>query len=208
MHVARPQTALGSTLDTEIPIVLARTTRPLTGREISRLVRRGSQSGVNRALRRLEAHGIVDAQQAGRSVLRTLNREHLAAPAVEALAGLRLELLRRLRESLKTWNPPPLHASLFGSAAREDGDTSSDVDVFLVRPRSVRADDRRWRNQIESWVGLVRRWTGNRVSLSEVSQPDLVRLRRRRPAIAASLEADAITLAGPDARKLLGEGEP
>jgi len=208
MHVARPQTALGSTLDTEILIVLARTTRPLTGREISRLVRRGSQSGVNRALRRLEAHGIVDAQQAGRSVLRTLNREHLAAPAVEALAGLRLELLRRLRESLKTWNPPPLHASLFGSAAREDGDTSSDVDVFLVRPRSVRADDRRWRNQIESWVGLVRRWTGNRVSLSEVSQPDLVRLRRRRPAIAASLEADAITLAGPDARKLLGEGEP
>jgi DNA-binding transcriptional ArsR family regulator len=208
MHVARPQTALGSTLDTEILIVLARTTRPLTGREISRLVRRGSQSGVNRALRRLEAHGIVEAQQAGRSVLRTLNREHLAAPAVEALAGLRLELLRRLRESLKTWNPPPLHASLFGSAAREDGDTSSDVDVFLVRPRSVRADDRRWRNQIESWVGLVRRWTGNRVSLSEVSQPDLVRLRRRRPAIAASLEADAITLAGPDARKLLGEGEP
>ena len=206
MDVAHPHTVLGTTLEAEVLIVLAHTRRPLTGRELSRLVRRGSQSGVNRALRRLEAHGIVEAQEAGRSVMHTLNRQHLAAPAVELLANLRTEFLRRLRDSLRRWKPAPLHASLFGSAARADGNSASDLDVFLVRPRNFREDDARWRAQVEAWLHEVRQLTGNRVSLAEVSERDLSRLRRRRPAIVKSLEKDAITLAGPDVPGLLAEG--
>ena len=99
-----------------------RTTRPLTGREVARLVRTGSQPTVNAALRRLTEEGILRAQEAGNAYLHTFNREHLAAPAIELLAGIRTELERRLRAEIADWEIAPAHASVFGSAARGDGD--------------------------------------------------------------------------------------
>ncbi len=99
MHLARPFAAIIPTLDGEVLVVLAGTTRPLTGRDVAKLVKRGSQAGVNRALRRLVEHGVVEAQEAGAAILYSLNREHLAAPAVSSLADLRGELVRRLRQS-------------------------------------------------------------------------------------------------------------
>jgi predicted nucleotidyltransferase len=50
------------------------------------------------------------------------------------LSGLRLELWKRLRDTLGTWNPKPVYACVFGSAARQDGDASSDIDLLLVHP--------------------------------------------------------------------------
>ena len=40
----------------------------------------------------------MHAEEAGNAYLHTFNREHLAAPAVELLIDVRLELERRLRE--------------------------------------------------------------------------------------------------------------
>jgi len=132
MNVSRPYHTVCSNLSGELLVVLAGTTRPLTGREVAKLVKGGSQTGVNRALHRLVEHGIVNAQEAGRSILYTLNRKHIAAKAVEKLAGMREEFLGRLRKSLSKWKIAPYHASLFGSAAREDGDTFSALHHRIV----------------------------------------------------------------------------
>lgn len=85
-----------TTLEGDVLVALAGTTRPLTGRQVAGLVPRGSQKAVSVALDRLVEQGIVLRQEAGRAYLHVLNRDHLAAPAVEVLAGLRGELLARL----------------------------------------------------------------------------------------------------------------
>lgn len=202
MDIAAPYRTIGE-MELEALRVLAGTTRPLTGRDVARLAHNGSVSSIQRALRALGAAGVVDVQEAGRSLLYTLNREHVATgPALELL-GLRDELRRRMSESIAAWEVQPLHLSLFGSAARGDGDLESDIDVFCVRPANVDEDDPRWREQLDTLARQVRRWSGNPLALSEVSETELRRLRREQPPIVASLRADALTLAGADAAELL-----
>jgi len=142
--------------------------------------------------------------EAGNAYLYTFNREHLGAPSVELLAGVRSELERRLRAEITDWAIAPVHASLFGSAARGDGDVRSDIDIFVVRPTRVSADDPGWRGQLERLSDHVYDWTGNHAGLSEVSATDMRRLRRERPPIVEELRREAITLAGPAPTELLG----
>src|SRR5213595_1475873 len=97
MDLSRPWALIRSPIDTEVLLALGGTTRPLTGREVARLVRTGSQPAVNTALRRLAAQGLARAEEAGSAFLYTFNREHLGAPAIELLAEIRSELERRLR---------------------------------------------------------------------------------------------------------------
>lgn len=204
MNLSRPWALIRSPIDMEVLRILRGTTRPLTGREVARLVLTGSQPTVNASLRRLTEEGLVHAEEAGNAYLYMLNREHLAAPAVELLADIRSELERRLRAEIAGWELAAAHASIFGSAARGDGDTASDIDIFIVRPTEIPADDPRWREQLEQLSEHVLEWTGNHAGLSEISAADIRRLRRDRPAIVDELSHDAITLAGPAPTELLG----
>lgn len=204
MDLSRPWALIRSPIDTEVLLVLGGTTRPLTGREVARLVRTGSQPAVNAALRRLAEEGLVRGEEAGNAFLYTLNREHLGAPAVELLLGIRAELERRLRAEVAGWGIAPAHVSIFGSAARGDGDTRSDIDVFVVRPAGVAEDDPGWREQLEQVSDHIRDWTGNNAAISEVSAADVRRLRRERPPVVDELRRDAITLTGPTPAELLG----
>lgn len=203
MHLSRPYTAIASGLEGQILVLLAGTTRRLTGRDVARLIPGRSTEGVRMALHRLTEHGIVLQEQAGRSILFTLNRHHLAAPIVDRLAALRSDLIAFMKATIKTWEPPATHASLFGSTARGDGDTSSDIDVFIVRPRRVDEEELHWRSQVDAWARSVERATGNRVSLAEVSETELKGLRRRQPAIVSELLKDAIPLSGRQIANLL-----
>jgi predicted nucleotidyltransferase len=204
MDLSRPWALFRSPIDMEALVVLRGTTRPLTGREVARLVRNGSQPAVNAALRRLAEEGVVHAQEAGNAYMYTLNRAHLAAPALEQMLGIRSELERRLRSAIAEWEIAPAHASVFGSAARGDGDTRSDIDLFVVRPARVSAENPRWRAQLERLSEDVYAWTGNRVGLSEVSTADVRRLGRERPPVVDELRRDSITLAGTATDELLG----
>jgi Nucleotidyltransferase domain len=204
MDVAHPYTALCPTLDSGVLSVLAGTTRPLTGREIARLLGRRSHAGVRDALNRLAEQGVVDRQEAGRALLFTLNREHLAAPAVDVLAGMRGELLNRLRNAIGSWEVAPAHVSMFGSAARGEGGTDSDIDLFVVRPEGVDEEDPQWRGQLDLLSRQVQRWTGNRAGIAETSESEIARLRKDEPPIVEALRSDAITLAGPEVAALLG----
>jgi DNA-binding transcriptional ArsR family regulator len=202
MDMSEPFAVICPTLDGPVLTVLAATTRPLAAREVSRLVRRGSWGGVRRALLRLTEHGIVSVEEVGNVTLYALNRRHLAAPAVDVLAGLHDELVRRLSEEIGAWSVPALHASLFGSAARGDGDVTSDVDLFVVRRRRVEHDDRRWRSQLERLAADVLAWTGNHAGIAEVGESELARVGKS-PA-GRNIRADGITLAGKPIDKVFG----
>jgi predicted nucleotidyltransferase len=184
---------------------LAGTTRPLSGREVAKLGGVPRRTAA-RALHHLVEHGLVRVQEAGAgaALLYTFNPEHVAAEPVLALMGLRRALADRLRNELAGWPLPPKHASLFGSAARGDGTTASDIDVFLVRRGAVAAEDARWRGQLDRLVDLVVSWTGNHAGIAEVPEQELVRLRLDRPRVVEELERDAVTLVGSALRDLLG----
>jgi predicted nucleotidyltransferase len=191
-------------LDSGILTVLAGTTRPLTGREIARLLGRSSHSGVLDALNRLNEHGLVDREEAGRAFLFSLNREHLAAPAAESLAGMRGDLLDRIREAVAAWEIQPVHVSLFGSAARGDGDTSSDIDLFIVRPKGIVREDMAWREQVDLLGRQVERWTGNSAGIVDEARSAVPRLRREESPIVHELRSDAIAIVGATPKELLG----
>ena len=190
-------------LDGAVLHVLAGTNGRLTGRRVARLAQEGTQQGILKALNRLCEEGIVKREDAGNAILFSLNRRHLAAAPIEQLVNLRGELLNRLAGEFAAWHVQPVHASLFGSAARGDGSVASDIDIFVVRPARVKAEDPVWRGQVEGLAARLEDWTGNRASIADVSEADLPELRRRRPAIVSDLEADALRLAGPDVATLL-----
>jgi len=200
--VGRPYTAICPTLDSDVLAALAGTRRPMTGREVARLVGR-SPRGVLEVLSRLAEHGLVDREEAGRALLFTLNREHVAAPAVDALAGMRTELLRRIRDAVASWDIQPLNASLFGSTARGEGDTHSDIDLFVVRPDEVSDEDARWRSQVDELAIKIQRWTGNHASIAEVAEREIGNPRWNERPIANELRSDAIALGGTDLLQLL-----
>jgi Nucleotidyltransferase domain len=205
VNVSRPYSVVTPTVDGDVLVALAGTTRPLTGRHVARLVRRGSVAAVAKALDRLVEQGLVLRMQAPPASLHTLNRQHVAAPAVEALAGIRSELLGRLRQALSAWDVQPLHACLFGSAARRDGDIDSDIDIFVVRPADVDDDDVVWGEQLGYLGDEVFAWTGNRASIVELAERDIARTFRDDPPVLQSLQRDGIDLAGIPLRKLLAK---
>jgi predicted nucleotidyltransferase len=158
-------------------------------------------------LNRLADHGLVDRQEAGRALLYTLNRDHLAAPAVSVLAGMRSELLRRLRELLVGWDVAPVHVSLFGSTARGEGSTDSDIDLFVVRSDDVSEDDPGWRRQLDQLANQVARWTGNHAGIVEVAESETKQLGKKNPPIVKELRSDSIAASGPEITALLGSGQ-
>jgi predicted nucleotidyltransferase len=141
--------------------------------------------------------GLVSETLAGRSSMVVLNRSHLAAGPVLALAGLRGELIRRLRERLSAW--PVLGAWLFGSVARGDADSDSDVDLLIVAddPQSPVLRERLSRLQAD-----VRSWTGNDLQLVEHSPSSWRKLVRAKNPLVGQIRLDGIALAG-DAASLL-----
>lgn len=183
--------------------MLAGTTMAMTGRQVALLTGRKSHSGVLDALHRLSEQGLVDRAELNHAFLFSLNREHLAAPAVLALAGLRTALIAQIREEIATWEIPPTHASMFGSAARGDGDTSSDIDLLVARPADVLEDDDRWRAQLDGLTRKVERWTGNRTPIAEIVEPELRRLTSNPPPIIEELRRDAIHLGGQSVAEAL-----
>lgn len=203
MDVSAPHTAICPTLDSGVLAILAGTTMPLTGREVARLAGRPSHRGVLNVLNRLVEQGIVHRAEAGRAFLFTLNREHLAAPAVELLAGMRTELFARLRAAVSAWETAPIHLSMFGSAARGDGSVESDIDLFLVRPDPIAEDDQTWLEQRDRLARQVLSWTGNHAGIAEVAEGEVRSLVESRRRIVGELHRDAVVLYGAPIDRLL-----
>jgi len=204
MDISRPFAAVSPGVESDVLVALAGSTAPRTGRELARLGGR-SVTGVQHALDRLVAEGLVRRAEAGRSFLYSLNRDHLLAPAVDVMAGARWELVQRLRDLIGGWTLPTFHASLFGSAARGEGNAASDIDILMVRGKKTEAEDPVWRQQLDDLADRAWSWTGNHVGLVELAETDIPALLRDRPPVIDEIAEQGIALAGLSIRRLLRE---
>lgn len=159
MELSRPLSVITPTLDGDVLRVLARADADFTSGDIHRLLDGPSIRGISNTLGRLTEQGIVIRRPAGRAYLYRLNRDHLAAPYVVGLTRLREELRDRLAAEVRGWSHPPLVGALFGSAARRDHTSQSDIDILLIRPDDVSDDN--WEDDTDALSRLVTTWTGN-----------------------------------------------
>lgn len=186
MDVGQPIASVIPSLDGPVLGALASTTAPLTLTRVHRLAGRGSLTGVRRVLLRLVGAGLVLEVPGGY----LLNREHVAAAAVEALAGLHGELVARIRREVGSWRRPPALVGLYGSAARRDGDERSDVDLLVV------SDDPDAAARAEGLASQVRRWTGNRAHVVALTPAECARLRSAGEPLVASWDRELVVVAG------------
>ena len=148
------------TIDGGVLSVLARAEAAFTAPKVQRLLDRHSVPGVRKVLNRLVEQGIVNADQAGRTLTYRLNRDHLAAAPIIELAHLDDALIERIRAAVATWDRAPLLVMLFGSAATGRMRVDSDIDVFVVANEPRDAVDL-WRAQLSDLELDITKWTGN-----------------------------------------------
>ena len=198
MDVSNPMADVVPSAHGPVLAVLASTTTPLTGRSIAELTQpRVSQPRVASILNELADAGLVNRTPAGSASLFSLNREHLAAGPVEALASLRTQLWERIAEHANNWTHVPDGVVVYGSAARGDGDASSDIDLLVIRPPTVDDDDEDWHRDLTDFVDQVTRWTGNPCEVLDRSVDQLQSMAAAGERLLAEIRRDGRALVGP-----------
>lgn len=182
MELSRPLAVITPTLDGDILRVLAQADAEFTTGDVHRVLNGPSIRGIQKTLERLTDQGIVSRRPAGRANLYRLNRQHLAAPHVIALAQQRDELLSRLSLEVAQWPRPPILGAMFGSGARGDHAVSSDIDVLLVRTDDGDVDE--WDRHTDTLASLVTAWTGNDCRTLTFTESQICRRGPREPLLA------------------------
>lgn len=189
--------------------VLVRAGAPMSGRQVASLVAgQVGRSRVNSVLGQLADSGLVLRDPHPPSVLYRFNRDHVAAESVEALASLRQLLIERMRGEVSVWPRPAVAVWLFGSAARGDGSTASDVDVLVVRPNALAADDPTWVGQVATLSEHVTAWSGNSCEILELSRSEIVAMVEAGERLVDELSRDALLLHGAAPASLLRRQRP
>jgi predicted nucleotidyltransferase len=145
--------------------------------------RRRSSEGAGTSGR---AGGGVVSDSCSPSRLPPQQAARVAARHVEALTRVRDEVLSNIRDAIARREAKPVHAGLFGSSARGEATSHSDIDVLLDR---LDCD--------------VRAWTGNAAQLVDLSADTLGRMDRESDPLIASWRAEVIDLHGEPLAQLL-----
>lgn len=193
MDVSLPITAVVPSLDGPVLAGLAATTTPMKLADVHARAGQGSKSGVRSVLLRMVNEGLVLEVPGGY----LLNRDHVAAPAVELLATLHGELTTRITSAVEEWPTPTSLVGIFGSTARRDGDANSDIDVLVV------SDDPDLADRVDELAEQIRRWTGNRAHVIGRTPKEIMRLRRARDPILSEWFQDLVVVVGD--RSALGK---
>jgi len=198
MDLVRPFRVVTPTVDGDVLAVLAGADAAFTAPRVQALIGERSIDGVRKSLNRLEGEGIVLASRTGNAWSYRLNRDHLAAPPIVALAKLRQELFQRIEAKLHRWRPRTEFAALFGSGATHHMSSRSDLDVFIVRPDDIDVDDNVWRQQLDGLASDITSWTGNDARILEYGASETAdALRTGTERVLADIRSQGIVLAGP-----------
>jgi predicted nucleotidyltransferase len=197
MNLSRPLTSLIPSLEGEVLTVLAAAEIAFTGRRVHKVIGKNSQVGVSKVLQKLVDQGIVTVQSAGTSNLYQLNREHLLAGHLIEIANLRAEFFRLMSLEVSAWELHPECVAVFGSTARSDMTTESDIDVFISRPTEIEFGDMAWRRQLTEFSLKVGKWTGNSVNAFEVGPDDVKRELGTKEGVLYSIIDHGVIVYGP-----------
>jgi predicted nucleotidyltransferase len=212
MDLANPMQSVIPSAHGAVLSVLARTDLALSGRRIAELTQpKFSQRRVNDVLGQLADSGMVLRESRPPANFYRLNHDHVAAEGIVALAGMWATLLERIRAELGKWTLQPEAAWLFGSAARREATTRSDIDILVIRPAGVldrEASSDVWERQTSNLADDVRAWSGNPCEVLEMDTSELSSAVERNDRLIGDLREQAVVLAGRDARALLRKRVP
>ena len=111
-------------------------------------------------------------------------------PGLVAGDAARSELIRRIRSVINTWKSEVLLVGLFGSAARRDGNSSSDIDILIV------SDSRNLKELADQLASQVTAWTGNPAQIVAINRKELKRLRQAREPIVGHWQSELVVISG------------
>ena len=182
---------------------LVRTDAELSGREIARAV--GISHVIcNRSLQDLSQHGLVKMRKVGRSILYSLNKEHILVdeillPLFKKEKKLYQSLTKTILDPLS--GPKPVSLLLFGSQIDEKkARPDSDFDVLCVIPDETNI--KRFKNEISRSEAQVERKFGNRLSLLIMKRNEFLRKRRKRDPLLIEIEGKNELLFGKHFRDI------
>ena len=173
MQMQRPFAVVTPSLDGDILAILVPVEAWFTTGQLHRLLADRSQAGIRNTLTRLAEQGVVEFELVGATRRYRLNRDHIAADALRAMANVRAILFSRMEALMQTWTVPPVYAAAFGSMVRGQMRPDSDLDVFIVHPDHL-VDDDEWDAQILDFGSKVTRWTGNDTRSLVMSECEVV----------------------------------
>lgn len=127
-----------------------------------------SENQASKVLRELSALGILDRTDAGNAAMYQLSPTNVAASIVRELCDLRYRLFEKMRElsAPMVHEEPSIWIAVFGSTARGESTSASDIDLMVVRPDLINSPDRRevWDRLIFEFSQSVASFTGNPVN--------------------------------------------
>jgi hypothetical protein len=204
VDLAEPGLAFSGSLTMPVLRALDGRSLPASAAQIARTVVEGTPAGIRRSLERLSQHGICNREQLGGRSLYSLNYEHVLYQAVRAALEANDLFVKRLRDTLSSWEPHPVAGVLFGSAARRGGDIESDIDVLLIRPKmSSTVRKRSWAPQVHDLRTQVHSWSGNHLQALDWTESSLRRFAARREALIDEIRREGVTLYGRSVSELL-----
>lgn len=152
------------------------------------------RSRVYEVVKELEESGLVISESVAGSRFISINKDHLAYPGVEALTGLRGKFMMKLQHEFGLWNPRPSLAYVFGSVAKNSSTMHSDVDLLVIRPDSLKAEDADWSRQLQDLEVNITKWTGNEAQIVEHSQKQWQALIKEKYQLVSEVESSGIRL--------------
>jgi len=203
MDLAHPLRVVTPTVDADVLSVLSLADAAFTAPGVHRLIGEHSEAGIRKVLKRLSDQGIVLAERAGNAWLYQLNRQHLAALAIIAIARLDQTLMQRISDEVRLWVEPPKYVALFGSAAKGMMRPDSDIDLFVVRPADIHLEHPVWEQQVTSLEASVTCWTGNDTRVLEFGESEVQSGLATRMVVLLEIADEGIPLFGPD--RFLGD---
>ena len=177
-----------------------RTSEPLTMRALARLARVSANQAAQ-VIDELDDLGLLHRTAAGRSLMVSLVEENPAVAALRQVADLRSETLRRWRERARPLDPVPTTMAVYGSWARGEARSGSDVDVLIVLPDGLGVpDEDRYREQIAEWCAYAGLVAGLPVSPLVIGADES---RTVDGPLWDEIRRDAVLIAGDDPREVL-----
>lgn len=196
MDYQRPVEALVPGVQGRVLSVLARSGTDLTMRAVAELAGVSPQQ-ASLVIRKLVELGVVERRDVPPASLVRLATDNLAAQAVLSIANLRRNVLSQLTQLASAIAPAPASLMVFGSFARGEAGSDSDIDVLAVRPAGLATDADEWTDSLGRWADQATRVIGNPVNLIEAAAEEIPSLlRRRSPSVWSDAATEGIVLAG------------
>jgi predicted nucleotidyltransferase len=204
MKLSAPIESLVPGLRGRVLTAMVRAATPLSLRELAR--RAGSAdspSSVKRVVLELLEEGMAFlALSSKANHFYDLNREHLVVRHLIELDRAKENTLVLIETQVAQWPHLPRSVVLFGSVARGEDTSRSDVDLLVVWEGENPTSDQ-WTQAKHLLSNSVRDLTGNSVSLMEFSHKEWDTAVEQREPLLDAIAREGVRVAGESVRSLM-----